>query len=66
MVISSHEEIITKNFSSKRQVVDFVHFLDVDEVYIQRNQGTWDVKYKANKTTVTLAEDEYSEVDVMG
>lgn len=65
-MISSHAQTITKNFPSKRRAADFVHYLDVDEVLIQRNGDTWDVKYNANKTTVTLAEDEYSEVNVMG
>ena len=64
-MLSNHAETITKNFPSKRKMVEFIHFLDTDEILIQRNGNTWDVKYNANKTTVTLAEDEYSEVDVM-
>lgn len=61
----NHSETITKTFPSKRQMVEFVHFLDTDEVLIKRNGDSWDVLYNANKTTVTLSEDQYSEVDVM-
>lgn len=61
----THEETIVKNFSSKRQMVDFVHFLEADEILIQRQGETWNVLYNANKTTVTLSEDDFSEVDVM-
>lgn len=61
----NHSETITKTFPSKRQMVEFVHFLDADEVLIQRDGDSWNVLYNANKTTVTLSEDQYSEVDVM-
>lgn len=61
----NHSETITKTFPSKRQMVEFVHFLETDEVLIKRNGDSWDVLYNANKTTVTLSEDQYSEVDVM-
>ena len=61
----NHVETITKNFPSKRKMVEFVHFLDVDEVLIKRNGDSWDVLYNANKTTVTLPEDDFSGVDVM-
>lgn len=61
----THEETIVKNFPSKRQMVEFVHFLEADEILIQRQGETWNVLYNANKTTVTLSEDDFSEVDVM-
>lgn len=61
----NHSETITKTFPSKRQMVEFVHFLETDEILIKRNGDSWDVLYNANKTTVTLSEDQYSEVDVM-
>lgn len=61
----NHSETITKTFPSKRQMVEFVHFLETDEILIQRNGDSWDVLYNANKTTITLSEDQYSEVDVM-
>lgn len=61
----NHSETITKNFPSKRKMVEFVHFLDVDEVLIKRNGDSWDVLYNANKTTVTLSEEDFSKVDVM-
>lgn len=61
----THEETIVKKFPSKRTMVEFLHFLDADEVLIQREGESWNVIYKANKTTVTLSEDDFSEVDVM-
>ena len=61
----THEETIVKNFPSKRQMVEFVHFLEADEILIQRQGETWNVLYNTNKTTVTLSEDDFSEVDVM-
>lgn len=61
----NHSETITKTFPSKRQMVEFVHFLETDEILIQRNGDSWDVLYNTNKTTITLSEDQYSEVDVM-
>jgi hypothetical protein len=63
--VITHEETIVKNFPSKRQMVEFVHFLEADEILIQRQGETWNVLYNANKTTVTLSEDDFSEVDVM-
>jgi len=62
----NHSETITKNFSSKREALDFIQFLDTDETLIQRNGATWNVLYNATKTTVTLTEEDYSEVNVMG
>lgn len=61
----NHSETITKQFPSKRAMVEFVHFLDVDEVLMQCIGNIWYVKYNANKTTITLPKEDYSEVDVM-
>ncbi len=61
----NHSETITKSFSSKRALLDFIHFLDGDEFLIRRNGESWCVLYNANKTTVTLTEEEFSRVDVM-
>lgn len=61
----NHSETITKSFSSKRQVLNFIHFLEVDEFLIRRNGESWDVLYNTNKTTITLTEEEFSRVDVI-
>lgn len=61
----SHSETITKKFDSKRKMVEFIHFLEMDEILIKREGNTWTVLYNANKTTVTITEEDYSEVNVM-
>lgn len=58
----NHSETITKTFTSKRQMVEFVHFLDMDEILIQREGDAWNVLYNANKTTLDLPTEDYSEV----
>lgn len=58
----NHSETITKTFTSKRQMVEFIHFLDMDEILIQREGDAWNVLYNANKTTLDLLTEDYSEV----
>ena len=58
----AHEETITKKFLSKRAMVDFVHFLDIDRVLIERSGESWILSYIATRSTVTLPENDSHEV----
>lgn len=61
----NHSETIIKTFTSKTEMTNFVNFLDMDEILIRRDGDSWHVIYNATKTTITVAEENNSEANVM-
>ena len=55
-------EVITKEFLSKRDMVEFLHFLENDRVLIETTSTGWRVSYEVERTVVYLQADNYEVV----
>ncbi|CAD2070238.1 hypothetical protein PAULA_0015 [Escherichia phage Paula] len=65
MAVQSFEETVKKQFLSKRAMVEFLHFLEVDRVLIETTpDGNWQVSYIATRHIVDSTKEESSGVTV--
>lgn len=59
--MTGHTQVVRKEFLSKRDMVEFLHFLETDRASIEFVNGCWQVIYHAERTTVTLSSEDIEE-----
>lgn len=64
MEVMTSEQQVVKKFLSKRAMLSFISYLDIDRFQIERSGDSWYVSYVATKSVVTIGKEDYTEVSL--